>query len=62
LPGYLPTIKKQFLDFPAALVVEVLSPATMLKDRLTKFSIYEKFAIKYELIADEDKNEVKYFA
>lgn len=54
-------ITKKFLDFPASLVVEILSPATALKDRLTKFSIYEKFGIKYYLIVDDDKNEVEIF-
>ncbi len=29
--------KKKFIDFPPALVVEILSPATSIKDRHTKF-------------------------
>jgi len=44
--------KKNYLDFPPTLVVEVLSEATALKDRHTKFSIYEKFGVKYYLIVD----------
>src|SRR5438094_19943 len=35
-------VKKNFLDFPAALVAEILSPATAFKDRHVKFSMYEK--------------------
>lgn len=53
-----PIIKK-FLDFPVALVVEILSPATALKDRHTKFSLYENFGIKYYLIVDEQNEEVE---
>jgi Uma2 family endonuclease len=55
-----PIIKK-FLDFPASLVVEILSPATALKDRHTKFSLYEKFGIKYYMIVDEEKELVEIY-
>ena len=55
-------IAKKFLDFPAALVVEILSPVTALKDRHTKFSIYEKFGIKYYMIVDEEKNEIEIYS
>lgn len=54
-------ITKKFLDFPASLVVEILSPATSLKDRHTKFSLYEQFGIKYYLIVDEVKEEVEIY-
>lgn len=54
-------ISKKFLDFPAALVVEILSPATALKDRHTKFALYEKFGIKYYLIIDTEKNETEIY-
>lgn len=54
-------ISKKFLDFPPALVVEILSPATALKDRHTKFSIYEKFGIKYYIIVDEKREEAEAF-
>ncbi|MEP6948959.1 MAG: Uma2 family endonuclease [Ginsengibacter sp.] len=54
-------ITKKFLDFPAALVIEILSPATALKDRHTKFSLYEKFGIKYYMIVDEEKESVEIY-
>jgi len=54
-------ITKEFLDFPPTLVVEILSPSTALKDRHTKFSIYEKFGIKYYMIVDEEKNEIEIY-
>lgn len=52
-------IKKKFLDFPATLVVEILSPATAFKDRNSKFSLYEKMGIKYFLIIDIDKKIIE---
>ena len=55
-------ILKNFLDFPAALVVEILSPATALKDRHTKFSIYEKTGIPYYLIIDTDNQIIEIYS
>lgn len=56
------SIHKKFLDFPPSLVVEILSESTALKDRITKFSIYEKFGIKYYLIVDAEKEMVEIYA
>ena len=55
-------VDKNFVDFPPVLVVEILSESTALKDRVTKFSIYEKFGIKYYLIVDHEKESVEIFA
>lgn len=52
-------IIKNFLDFPAALVVEILSPSTAFKDRHVKFSLYEKMGIKYCLLVDIDKRTIE---
>ena len=52
-------ITKNFLDFPATLVIEILSPATAFKDRHVKFSLYEKMGIKYYLIIDIDKKVIE---
>ena len=54
-------ITKKFLDFPATLVVEILSDTTALKDRISKYSIYEKFGIKYYLIVDPEKESVEIY-
>jgi Uma2 family endonuclease len=54
-------INKPFLDFPAALVVEILSPATALKDRNNKFYFYQSLKIPYYLIIDVDKNEIEIY-
>ena len=52
-------ITKNFLDFPAALVVEILSPSTAFKDRNSKFFLYEKMGIKHFLIIDIDKKIIE---
>lgn len=52
-------IIKNFLDFPAILVTEVLSPATAFKDRHVKYSLYEKMGIKYFLIIDIYKKTIE---
>ena len=54
-------ITKKFLDFPPALVVEILSPATALKDRHTKFTLYEKQKIQYYIIVDPELNEAEVY-
>ena len=54
-------ILKNYLDFPAAMVVEVLSPATALKDRNNKLIIYESQRIPYYLIVDIEKEEIEIY-
>jgi Uma2 family endonuclease len=54
-------IKKKFLDFPPELVVEILSPSTALKDRHSKFSIYQSVGIKYYIIVSPDTEELEVF-
>jgi Uma2 family endonuclease len=54
-------INKRFLDFPASLVVEISSHAPALKDRHSKFSLYENFGIKYYMIVDEEKESVEIY-
>lgn len=54
-------ITKKYLDFTPALVVEILSPATTLKDRHSKYAIYETQAIPYYLIISPDLEEVEVY-
>ncbi len=54
-------IEKSYLDFPPALVAEILSPATRLKDRHNKFDLYERFGIPYYLILDPDAETIEVF-
>ena len=53
--------KKNFIDFPPALVVEILSPSTALKDRHTKFYMYQEQQIKYCLLVSPDTEEIEIF-
>ncbi len=55
------TPKLKYLDFPPSMVVEVLSPSTALKDRHTKYCIYETNGVKYFLIISPDTEEVEVF-
>jgi len=52
---------KAFLDFPPAIVVEILSPATRLKDRTIKFDLYEKFGVSYFMIVDVETDMVEIY-
>jgi len=54
-------IEKAYLDFPPSLVAEILSPATALKDRHTKFQIYESQKISYYVIVSPDAEEVEVY-
>jgi Uma2 family endonuclease len=54
-------ITKKFLDFPPALVLEILSPTAALKDRHNKYSIYESQGIPYYLIISPDTEEVEVY-
>lgn len=54
-------IRKKILDFPPALVAEILSPSTMLKDRNTKYELYQQQLVKYYLIIDADKEIVELY-
>lgn len=54
-------VKKAYVDFPPVLVAEILSPSTALKDRHTKFQLYEKEKIPYYLIVDIDKAQVEIY-
>jgi Uma2 family endonuclease len=47
---------KPYLDFPASMILEILSSSTALKDRNTKFQIYQAQGVKYYLIIDPDKS------
>jgi Uma2 family endonuclease len=55
-------INKKYLDFAPDLVVEISSPSTALKDRHSKFTIYEQQQIKYYLIVNPDKEEVEVYS
>lgn len=54
-------IEKKFLDFPPALVVEILSPATASKDRGEKMELYRLQQVKYYLIVDFQFKKVEIY-
>jgi Uma2 family endonuclease len=43
------------------LIVEIFSPATRLKDRNLKFSLYQQCGVKYYLMADPDARTIEPF-
>jgi Uma2 family endonuclease len=49
-------IKGQYLDFAPNLVVEIISPSTALKDRNTKYDLYQNEGVKYYIIVDPKDN------
>jgi Uma2 family endonuclease len=55
-----PIIKK-YLDFKPELVVEVISVSSSLRDRVTKYGVYEQQGIKYYLIIDAEKKTIEIF-
>lgn len=54
-------ITKKFLDFAPSLVVEILFPATALKDRHTKFEIYQSQHIPYFIIISPENEEAEIY-
>nr|MCU0388157.1 Uma2 family endonuclease [Chitinophagaceae bacterium] len=52
---------KTLLDFPPILIAEILSPSTALKDRHTKFHLYEQAGVRYLLLINPDTEIVQVF-
>jgi Uma2 family endonuclease len=52
-------ITKKYLDFPPAFVVEIISPSTALRDRNTKYELYQQQGVKYYLIVDAAQKEIE---
>ncbi len=52
---------EDFLTFPPTLVVEISSRKTKLRDRNTKYNLYELQGVKYYVIADTEKKSVEVF-
>lgn len=50
-----------YLDFPPALVAEILSTSTAVKDRREKYELYALQNVKYYLIIDPNFNKVEIF-
>ncbi len=52
---------EDFLTFPPSLIVEISSTSTKLRDRNTKFKLYEIKAVKYYLISNTETKTVDVF-
>ena len=47
--------------FPPTIILETASPSTRMKDRNTKYNLYEMCGVKYYIIADPEKKSVEVF-
>lgn len=54
-------IKGNFVTAPPSLILEILSPSTILKDRNTKFTLYQVYGVRYYIIADIGKKVAEIF-
>jgi Uma2 family endonuclease len=54
-------IKGEHVTTPPVLALEILSPSSILKDRNTKFNLYQAFGVKYYILASVEKAEVEIF-
>ncbi|MBC7887992.1 MAG: Uma2 family endonuclease [Ferruginibacter sp.] len=52
---------EDFLTFPPTVIVEISSKKTQLRDRNTKYNLYELQGVKYYLISDTEKRSVEVF-
>ena len=53
--------KEDFLTFPPQLILEISLHTTRLRDRNTKYNLYEMYGVKYYIIADCDKKTLEIF-
>ncbi len=51
--------KDDFLQSPPALIVEILSPSTALKDKNIKYNLYEAQGVRYYLLVEPDSRSVQ---
>ncbi|MEJ7827118.1 MAG: Uma2 family endonuclease [Segetibacter sp.] len=54
-------INRNYLDFPPALIVEILSKSTEERDRGIKYDYYEREGVKYYLIVDAKKRSIEIY-
>ena len=57
-----PDLDLKNLEKPPVLVVEVLSPSTALKDRNTKYQLYQAEKIPYYLMIDLEKETIEVYS
>lgn len=59
--GNLDFLDKQQLTNPPVMVFEILSPASIHKDRVLKYHLYEAAGVRYYCIVDPETNSVNVF-
>jgi Uma2 family endonuclease len=52
---------EDFLTFPPTLIVEISSPSTKLRDRNTKYNLYEMKGVKFYIISNTETKTVEAF-
>ena len=50
-----------FLEMPPVLIVEIISPNSLKKDRIIKFELYREQGVKYYILADYTKKTIEIF-
>lgn len=50
-----------FIETIPSLIVEILSPSTRLKDRNTKFGMYQQIGVKYYIMVDPNSENIEIF-
>lgn len=55
-------LNDDFVKTTPSLILEILSSSTILKDRNTKFNLYQAYGVRYYLIADIGKKVIEIFA
>ncbi len=50
-----------YLEFPPVLIIEIISPTSIKRDRVMKFEIYREQGVKYNLMVDYTKETVEIF-
>lgn len=52
---------EEYLTFPPLLIVEIASHSTKLRDKNTKYTLYELKEVKYYIIADAENKTAETF-
>ena len=52
---------EDFLNFPPTLIVEISSRKTKLRDRNTKYNLYEMQGVRFYILSDTEKKVVEVF-
>ena len=50
-----------YLEFPPVLIIEILSPSSINKDRVIKFDLYREQGVKYYIMVDFTKKTTEVF-